>query len=73
MTDSSDFHSGIVDVEFVRWMIRDIGVAAVPGSSFHAPRSRGSTKVRFMFAKREETLHAAGQRLRQPRNRLAAR
>jgi aminotransferase len=51
------------DTAFVHWMIREIGVSAVPGSSFYSPRERGNTKVRFMFAKRDETLHEAGRRL----------
>ncbi len=64
MTDIAGFKRAPQnDAEFVRWMIREIGVSAVPGSSFYNPRERGSTKVRFMFAKRDETLHAAGERL----------
>jgi aminotransferase len=59
------------DVEFVRWMIREMGVSAVPGSSFYAPRERGRTKVRFMFAKQEETLRQAGERLLGVREKLA--
>jgi len=55
------------DTEFVRWLIREVGVAAVPGSSFYAPRERGKTKVRFMFAKRDESLHQAGERLQRVR------
>jgi aspartate/methionine/tyrosine aminotransferase len=51
------------DTEFVKWMIREIGVSAVPGSSFHSPKELGHTMVRFMFAKRDETLIAAGERL----------
>jgi aspartate/methionine/tyrosine aminotransferase len=51
------------DTEFVRWLIKEIGVSAVPGSSFYAPAERGRTKVRFMFAKRDDTLHQAGERL----------
>ncbi len=51
------------DTTFVRDMIEQIGVAAVPGSSFYAPQSLGHQKVRFMFAKRDETLHAAGEKL----------
>jgi aminotransferase len=51
------------DTEFVKRMIREVGVSAVPGSSFYSPRERGRTKVRFMFAKKDETLHAAGERL----------
>jgi aminotransferase len=49
------------DVEFAHWMTREIGVAPVPGSSFFAhPENR---YVRLHFAKRPETLHAAGERL----------
>jgi aminotransferase len=49
------------DVEFARWMTREIGVAPVPGSVFfHTPEHR---YVRLNFAKKHETLHAAGQRL----------
>lgn len=54
---------GTDDTEFVRWLIREVGVAAVPGSSFYQPRELGLTKVRFMFAKKEATLHEAGERL----------
>ncbi|MEY4939171.1 MAG: hypothetical protein RIQ93_906 [Verrucomicrobiota bacterium] len=49
------------DVEFSHWMAREIGVAPVPGSSFFAPGE--NRYVRLNFAKRPETLHAAGQRL----------
>ena len=62
MADFSDL-SGLDDVAFVRRMIETIGVAGVPGSSFHDPKERGRTLVRFMFAKRDDTLHAAGERL----------
>lgn len=55
------------DDEFVRCMIREIGVSAVPGSSFYSPPERGRTKVRFMFAKKEESLHEAGRRLQKLR------
>ena len=53
------------DTAFVRAMIEQVGVSAVPGSSFYSPKELGRTMVRFMFAKRDETLHAAGERLRQ--------
>ena len=62
MTDIAGLGHGD-DAEFVKWMIREVGVSAVPGSSFYAPRDLGKTKVRFMFAKRDETLHQAGERL----------
>lgn len=49
------------DVEFAHWMTKEIGVAPVPGSVFfHEPEHR---YVRLNFAKREETLRAAGERL----------
>ena len=43
------------------WLIKDIGVAGVPGSSFF--REPVHHLIRFHFAKREETLRAAGERL----------
>jgi aminotransferase len=66
MTQIPDW-SPLTDTEFVRWMIREVGVSAVPGSSFHAPRELGQRQVRFMFAKRDETLHQAGERLQRLR------
>ena len=66
MTDITAL-GGTDDHEFVRAMIRDVGVSAVPGSSFYSPRELGRTKVRFMFAKRDETLHEAGRRLQKLR------
>src|SRR5207253_7416483 len=51
------------DTAFVRRLIERVGVSAVPGSSFYAPRELGKTKVRFMFAKRDESLKEAGERL----------
>jgi len=38
-------------------------VAGVPGSSFYFPKESGRTKLRFMFAKKDQTLHLAGERL----------
>lgn len=49
------------DLEAAEWMVRDIGVAGVPGSSFF--REPEYRYVRFHFAKKEETLRAAGDRL----------
>jgi aspartate/methionine/tyrosine aminotransferase len=49
------------DVAFCEWMAREVGVAAVPGSSFfHEPVNN---LIRLHFAKRSETLAAAGERL----------
>jgi len=50
--------------------IREIGVAAVPGSSFYSNPADGAQQVRFAFCKKPETLEEAGRRLRRLRNRL---
>jgi aspartate/methionine/tyrosine aminotransferase len=49
------------DAEFCIWMAQEIGVAAVPGSSFF--REPVHHLVRLNFAKREETLYQVGERL----------
>jgi aminotransferase len=51
------------DVEFARYLVKEIGVAAVPGSSFYKNAANGRTKLRFCFCKRDETLKEADQRL----------
>ncbi|MCG3175167.1 MAG: Methionine aminotransferase [Candidatus Omnitrophica bacterium] len=56
------------DVEFCEWMAAQVGVAAVPGSSFFKD---GRTRyVRLHFAKRDETLVEAGRRLLRLRQRV---
>jgi aminotransferase len=62
MTDISNFGFPN-DIEFTKYMIREIGVAVVPGSSFYDDKSLGSQKVRFCFCKKDETLEAAAERL----------
>src|SRR5580698_2226612 len=63
MTDISGF--GFADdLSFVRHMIENVGVAAVPGSSFFSDSSAGATLIRFCFCKKYETLEKAGDRLR---------
>jgi aminotransferase len=62
MTDISDF--GFKDdVEFTRHLIREVGVACVPGSSFYSDPALGSQQVRFCFCKKDETLMLAAERL----------
>ena len=51
------------DYSFVRHMIEQAGVAAVPGSSFFANSNPGATLIRFCFCKKYETLEEAGNRL----------
>ncbi len=68
MCDASDLmaqsgHSN--DVEFARWMIDEIGVATVPGSSFYRDKKDGRTKIRFCYCKKPETLSLAADLLRE--------
>ena len=66
LVDVSEFTKAD-DVGFCEWLAREVGVAAVPGSSFfHEPVRH---LIRFHFAKREETLAAAGERLKTLRDR----
>ena len=53
--------SGMSDLEFCEWMIREIGMAAVPGSSFF--REPVNNLIRFHFARGAETLDEAVRRL----------
>jgi aspartate/methionine/tyrosine aminotransferase len=62
MTDISAFGFSD-DVEFARYLVKDIGVAAVPGSSFYKTPGVGKTKLRFCFCKKDETLAEADQRM----------
>ena len=56
------------DVEASDWFIKTIGVAGVAGSSFF--REPVNNYIRFHFAKRDETLHAAGEKLLKVRDYL---
>ena len=51
------------DVAFCRRLVTEIGVAAIPTSVFYAEPSTAPRLARFCFAKRDETLSAAGVRL----------
>lgn len=58
------------DLAFVRHLIENLGVAAVPGSSFYSPGSGGgSQQVRFCFCKKYETLESARRQLEQLKTR----
>jgi aspartate/methionine/tyrosine aminotransferase len=62
MTDISAF--GFPDdVAFARHLVKEIGVAAVPGSSFFHNPADGSRHLRFTFCKIDATLEEAGRRL----------
>ena len=66
MADISEFLSlprfrDYSDLEFCEWMIREIGVAAVPGSSFF--REEVNHLIRFHFARQDEVLEEAAYRM----------
>lgn len=69
MTDIADF--GFPDdVTFAHWLVKEIGVGGVPGSSFYSRPELGKTKLRFMFSMAEERLAEAGERLMQVKARI---
>ncbi|RMF97758.1 MAG: pyridoxal phosphate-dependent aminotransferase [Gammaproteobacteria bacterium] len=51
------------DVDFARRLTRDAGVAAIPVSVFYAAPPADQRLLRFCFAKADETLRAAAERL----------
>src|SRR5947208_712148 len=62
MTDISSFGCRD-DVAVTQYVVKEIGVAAVPGSSFYNDPREGAQQVRFAFCKRDETLDEAARRL----------
>ena len=69
MTDISQFGFSD-DVAFTRHLIREVGVACVPGSSFYSVPERGAQQVRFCFCKKDETLQLAAERFAKLRARV---
>ncbi|CAN5495152.1 methionine aminotransferase [soil metagenome] len=51
------------DVEFCRHLVTDIGVAAIPPSAFYLDPATGPPLARFCFAKRDQTMDQAADRL----------
>ena len=66
LVDISEFNADS-DVVFCEWMAREVGVAAVPGSSFF--KGTVNHLIRFHFAKNKETLAEALKRLEQLRDK----
>ncbi len=52
---------GMDDVEFAEYLVKDIGVAVVPGSSFYD--DGGEDRVRFSFSQRHDVLRESVYRL----------
>ena len=59
---------GQTDVEFCEWMAKEVGVAAVPGTSFF--KENVNDIVRIHFAKKDETLYEALNRLGDLKNKI---
>jgi aminotransferase len=51
------------DTAFAMYLVKECGVATVPGSSFYAHPELGRTKIRFCFPKTDDVLLDAGRRL----------
>jgi aspartate/methionine/tyrosine aminotransferase len=66
MVDISEF-TNRTDTEFCEWMAKEVGVAAVPGSSFF--NEDVNNLIRFHFAKKDETLKEAVKRLKKLREK----
>jgi len=62
MTDISAFGYAD-DVSFAKYLVQEIGVACVPGSSFYRDPRDGAKQVRFAFCKKPDTLDEAARRL----------
>ena len=62
LCDVSDL-GGADDVAFARRLVAEVGVAAVPGSSFFSRPERGRGQIRFTFCKTDDLLREAGERL----------
>ncbi|MBI3028254.1 MAG: aminotransferase class I/II-fold pyridoxal phosphate-dependent enzyme [Candidatus Rokubacteria bacterium] len=51
------------DTAFAMYLVKEVGVTTVPGSSFYAHPDLGRTKIRFCFPKTDDMLQEAGRRL----------
>lgn len=63
LTDISNFRRGDA-IEFNRWLIREVGIAAIPIAGFYLNSNQGANLLRFCFCKQWETLHEAGRRMK---------
>jgi aminotransferase len=52
------------DMEFAFWLVKEIGVAGVPGSSFYHIPEQGRTQIRFSFGRKMELLTQAAEKLK---------
>ena len=61
------------DVAFANWLVTEVGVAGVPGSSFFSRPELGRDLIRFTFCKTADLLEDAGARLLRTRSAANAR
>lgn len=58
------------DMDFTKYLVKDVGVAVVPGGSFFGPEAENRHNyVRFCFSRKEETMLAAKERLKKLKSR----
>jgi aspartate/methionine/tyrosine aminotransferase len=62
--DAARFPADTKDVRFAKYLVQEIGVAVVPGSSFYNDSRDGASQIRFTFCKKESTLAAAEEKLK---------
>lgn len=63
LADYSAIRPDLGDVAMAEWLTREHGVAAIPVSVFYQSAPKDMRLVRFCFAKREETLRQAAEKL----------
>ena len=61
------------DTKFARWLVSEVGVAGVPGSSFYSEPALGKHLIRFTFCKTHDVLTAAAERLARTKEIAAKR
>jgi len=65
-------HLGFADdVAAADFLLEEVGVASVPGSSFYQHKELGRGLVRFTFSKNDQTLAAGAAKLKQIESKLA--
>ncbi len=69
IADATPFLHLSPDEEFARWLVRELGVATVPGSSFYHDPALGAAQIRFCYSKQDVTLTDAMRRLQPLRGR----
>jgi L-glutamine---4-(methylsulfanyl)-2-oxobutanoate aminotransferase len=71
MVDISEFIQGtnLTDNEFCEWLAKEVGVGAVPGSSFF--KEHVNHLIRLHFAKKTETLSSALEKLKSLREKAS--